>query len=130
MSLDPKTEAEIRERIKEKFELRNGIQIYGGIYVLITIMLWAIWFLTGADYHPWPIYPMLAMSIPLGIMFMVYYNQYGGGAERRERMIEDEIARERQRLGLTNKLKNDDLFYDATEDIYEDNYTESINNQR
>lgn len=130
MTLDPKTEEAIREKIEEKFKLRNAIQIFGGIYVLVTIIVWAIWFLTGGDYHPWPIYPTLGMSIPLFIMLLVYYSQYGGGAERRERMIEEEIARERQRLGLTNKLKNDDLFYDKHEDAYEDSYNESLNNQR
>ena len=132
MTLDPKTEEEIRKRVKEKFELRNAMQIYGGIYVLVTIVVWAIWFLTGGDYHPWPIYPTLGMSIPLFIMFIIYYSQYGGGAERRERMIQDEIARERQRLGLTNKVKNDDLFYDENEDAYyeEDSYNETRNNQR
>ena len=124
MSIDPELEAEIRKKAEEKFELRNGIQIFSGIYALVMILVWGIWYATGADYHPWPIYPTLGMFIPLGIMLMVYYNKYGGGAERRERMIDEELARERERMGLRGKVKNDDLFYDDSEVSYEDGYDE------
>lgn len=87
---------------------------------MVNIMLWAAWyfasqfdvaaFLDGTRTEipfPWPIFPTVGWGIGLIAHLIEYYSKYGGGAERRERIIQAEIERERARSGFIEKPKND-----------------------
>jgi len=59
-----------------------------------------------------------------------YYNDYGGGRDKREEMIQREIERERSRLsGETSKVKNDERRVRLTEDgELTDSFIDEIDN--
>jgi hypothetical protein len=114
---DRDREEEIRQFVEEKFKARSDMYTTFGIFVLVSIMLWAIWGLTSFGGFPWPFIPMMGFVIAAWAMISDYYSKYGGGHARRERMVQREIERERERLGLDVKQKNEDLFF---EDYAED----------
>ncbi len=109
-------EEEIRKRVEKRLEERNGLYSHLAAYVMVNLMLWGIWLFAGGGF-PWP--AMVSMGWGIGMMahYIDYRSNYGSGREKREQMIQDEIARERNRLQNSQeqplaKPKNDDLFYD------------------
>ncbi len=118
-------EEAIRQRVMKRMEERKGVLIHGVAFVLSNILIWVVALMLGL-----PLWIPLIATGGWGIgMFahaFEYWNEYGGGAIRREHTIQREIERERQRLGLSEdefygKPKNDrladdgELFYDDGE---------------
>ncbi len=108
----PLTEEErIRLRIEKKFKKRQALLSHVTSFVLVNIMLWGIWFFStqtdllaflrsgGVLYFPfpWPIFVTLGWGIGVFAHYFEYRNKYGAGADRVERMVQDEIERERAR---------------------------------
>lgn len=103
-------EEAIRARIEEKLEARSELITHAAFYVGINALLWAIWFATSMDF-PWPVFVTGGWGIGMITHYFEYTNTHGTGAERREAMIQREMDRERERLGLA-KAKNDDAYQD------------------
>lgn len=105
-------EERIRKRIQKRYEERTGLFIHLVIYIVMQIVFWGMWagsqdilgtlFAQGSlpakalDF-PWPIFITFFWGIGVVANIMDYYNKYGAGAEKRERLIQAELERERQR---------------------------------
>jgi hypothetical protein len=143
----PMTDEErIRKRIEKRYEERTGLFIHLTIYIVMQLVFWGMWagsqdlfaslFSDGSlparalDF-PWPIFVTFFWGIGVVANIMDYYNKYGPGAEKRERLIQAEVERERQR-----KMES---YYDAKpkrdrrvrltedgelEEVPEDDYTD------
>ncbi len=117
-SLDEATR--IRRRVERRLKARQ--EFYGHLISWVTVIafLWIIWAFTGGG-HLWPLYPMFGWGIGIGFHWLDYYQNHGGGRERREAMIDREVARERQR-----KAKNEEVFSPGSVRLSQDGeFTES-----
>ncbi|GIL14491.1 MAG: hypothetical protein BroJett038_32110 [Chloroflexota bacterium] len=105
-------EERVRRRIQKRFEERNGFIIHLTIYIVMNLLFWSMWAgaqdLFAAIFEngqlpvvdlgfPWPVFITFFWGIGVVANFMEYYNKYGPGAERRERLVQQELERERQR---------------------------------
>lgn len=112
---------EIRRRVEKRHKKKQDLILHIITYVLINLAFWI--FFNGAGWVAW-----VTFGWGIGVVADVfdYYNKYGGGAERREAEIQREIEREKERLGLYEKPKNDTrvrLSDDGElEEIVEDEY--------
>lgn len=112
---------EIRRRVEKRYKKKQELIIHIVSYVLTNIAFWI--FFDGASWVAW-----VTFGWGIGVVANIfeYYNKYGGGVERREAEIEREIEREKERLGLYEKPKNDvqvRLSDDGElEEIVEDDY--------
>ena len=115
-------EEKIRRRVIKRMEERQGLLIHAAAYIVVNVILWTLFLGSGVSF-PWPMFVTGFWGIGMFAHAAEYWNEYGGGATRRERTIQREIERERQRLGLSEdefygKPKNDrladdgELFYD------------------
>ncbi|MCA0456811.1 MAG: 2TM domain-containing protein [Chloroflexi bacterium] len=93
---------EIRQRVEQRHKKRQELIIHIISYVLTNIAFWI--FFNGASWVAWI---TVGWGIGLVANIFEYYNKYGGGAERREAEIDREVEREKERLGLYEKPKND-----------------------
>jgi serine/threonine protein kinase len=114
-------EQRIRIRIEKKYKKRQEVLINLTSFILVNIMLWAIWAFSnnipqaitaGIPFDlgfPWPIFPTLGWGIGLVAQYLEYQSKYGTGADRREDAIQREIEREQARRGSLSmeKPKND-----------------------
>lgn len=105
-------EERIRKRIQKRYEERTGLIIHVTIYIVMQLVFWGMWansqdlFISmlsngqisfeALDF-PWPAIVTFFWGIGVVANFMDYYNKYGAGAEKRERMVQEELERERQR---------------------------------
>jgi serine/threonine protein kinase len=105
-------EERIRKRIQKRYEERTGLFIHLAIYIVMQLVFWGMWagsqdllgtlFTQGslpdkAMDFPWPIFITFFWGIGVVANIMDYYNKYGPGVEKRERLIQEELERERQR---------------------------------
>lgn len=97
----------IRLKIEQRYKKRGEVMVHTVAFVLGNLMVWAIWWLTGGDYFPWPLFVTFGWGIGWISHIMEYYNKYGGGAERREDAIQREVEREMARRGIYEKPKNE-----------------------
>jgi 2TM domain len=111
---------EIRNRIQQRFNKRKELFMHLVAFIVVNMVLWALC-LTGfindipvlsGVYAGLGILLPLLVSIGWGIGFFIhcldYYYEAGGGAERRERAIQDAIEREMAlRNGGYEKPKRD-----------------------
>ena len=93
---------EIRRRVEQRYKKKQELIIHIVSYVLTNIAFWI--FFNGASWVAW-----VTFGWGIGVVANIfeYYNKYGGGVERREAEIQREIEREKERLGLYEKPKND-----------------------
>jgi hypothetical protein len=114
-------ERAIRRRVEKKLKERNGFLIHLAAFVLTNFFLWMIWFVTGGLF-PWPLFATGGWGIGLVAHGLSYYFEYGPGRDQRERMVQREIERERERLALHygDKPKNDALFYEDDDPVYDE----------
>lgn len=112
---------EIRRRVEQRYKKKQELIVHIVSYVLTNIAFWI--FFNGASWVAW-----VTFGWGIGVVANIfeYYNKYGGGVERREAEIQREIEREKERLGLYEKPKNDmqvRLSDDGElEEIVEDDY--------
>ena len=111
---------EIRSRIQQRFNKRKELFMHLAAYVVVNLIVWVLWLTGIANSIPVlsNLYESLGILLPLlvtigwGIGFFIHYLDYyyeaGGGAERRERAIQQAIEREvEMRNGGYEKPKRD-----------------------
>lgn len=82
---------DLRARAEARVKAREDFRIHLLVYVLVNALLWAIWFVGGADLRsPWPIFPLLGWGIGLAVH---WYSVFGRDTARREAEIEEEMRR-------------------------------------
>lgn len=110
---------QIRYRIQQRFNKRKELFMHLAAYVVVNLVMWVL-VLTGFI-HDIPVlsgvYEGLGILLPLlvtigwgigvFIHYLDYYYEAGGGAERRERAIEDAIEREKAMRSEFEKPKRD-----------------------
>lgn len=104
----PTKEEQIRRRIEKKLHARREMMQHLFIYLTINSILWVL-YLSGSDVFsifngtpiseinfgfPWPIFPTGFWGIGVVMQYIEYYYKHGGGADRREAEIENEISRQ------------------------------------
>ena len=94
------TDDEIRKRIELRYEKRQDLFKKIAGFVGTAVILWLIF------HESWVFWAALVISSGGVVSSIVeYYNKYGGGAERREA----EIQQEMDRRGIYEKPKNEDV---------------------
>lgn len=90
-------ELEIRRRVEAKYDERNALLIHLISYAGVNILVWLIWlFSTGG--FPWPLFVTLFWGIGMAGHSLDYYNKHGGGAQKREERIQEEVQRYLEQL--------------------------------
>jgi hypothetical protein len=79
----------LRKLAIEQLRKKRGLQAHVIAYVSVNLLLVAIWYSTGAHFF-WPVFPMFGWGIGLAFNIWDVYMP--------ERMTEDRIQREMQRL--------------------------------
>lgn len=90
-------ELEIRRRVEAKYDERNALLIHLISYAGVNILVWMIWFFESGGF-PWPLFVTLFWGIGMAGHLLDYYNKHGGGAQRREERIQEEVRRYLERL--------------------------------
>ena len=90
-------ELEIRRRVEAKYDERNALLIHFISYAGVNVLLWLIW-LFAARGFPWPLFVTFFWGIGMAGHLLDYYNKHGGGAQRREERIQEEVQRHLERL--------------------------------
>ena len=85
-------EIEIRRRVEAKYAERNALLIHLISYAGVNILVWAIWLFQSGGF-PWPLFVTFFWGIGMAGHFLDYYNKHGGGAEKREARIQEEVQR-------------------------------------
>jgi hypothetical protein len=124
-------EERIRQRIEKRDKERQGLIIHFAAYLMVNLMLWALWAsdvllpiiqaeapnLSLAYFEfPWPIFVTFGWGIGMVAHIISYYSKYGAGAERRERAIQREIEKYRQQSGIFDEKPKRDPRYRLTDD--------------
>ncbi len=111
----PTEEEIIRRRVEKRIEAWNGFRTHLIVFLLVNLLLWAIWATAGdvistlpiseeavntiGDINgivPWPLFITLIWG--LGVMghWSGYYNKHGRAAQKREEAVQREIERSRR----------------------------------
>jgi len=88
MEAAPDPERDLRRRAEVEVEKKHDFAVHAVFYVVVNIMLVAIWALTGGPF--WPVWVIGGWGIGMAAHA---YNVYGRGPTS-----EDKIAREMDRL--------------------------------
>ena len=110
-------EIEIRRRVEAKYDERNALLIHFTSYAGVNILVWAMWLFSGGGF-PWPLFVTVFWGIGMAGHLLDYYNKHGGGAQKREERIDEEVRRHLERL----EAGRGDIFDDAVEkgaDVYD-----------
>ncbi len=79
-----------REAAIKRLEAKRGFKVHAAIYVIVNLLLVAVWAFSGHDYF-WPIWPILGWGVGLAIHgWMTYFQKPIG---------EDDIRREMEKGG-------------------------------
>ena len=113
-------EIEIRRRVEAKYDERNALIIHFVSYAGVNALLWVIW-LTATGGFPWPLFVNFFWGIGMAGHLLDYYHKYGGGAQKREERIQEEVLRQMQMIEeREERLRSDEA--DGA-DVYElDNF--------
>ena len=90
-------EIEIRRRVEAKYDERNGLLIHGISYAGVNVLVWAIWLFSAGGF-PWPLFVTLFWGIGMAGHLLDYYNKHGGGAQKREERIQEEVLKQLERF--------------------------------
>lgn len=121
-------EKRIRQQVEKQFKEREGLIIHSVIFLMINALLWMIYFFLISPEDrgfPWPLIVTLGWGSGMVAHVITYYNQFGGGALRREEAVQREIERYRESRAY-EKPKNEkrphmELTADGEiEEVYED----------
>jgi hypothetical protein len=93
-------DAQLRKRIEQRIEDRNGFIFNLIAFVGIVPVLWYIWASTGPQELIWPLFVTLPWLVGLIIHGMVVYQGSGMAVARREQKIRREMQLEKERLGI------------------------------
>jgi hypothetical protein len=84
-------DTELRRRAVKRLDDKRGLSAHVLAYVLVNLVLVAIWFVAGAGFF-WPIFPILGWGI--GLAFHVWAVLWPSPSEK---AIQEEMERLRQR---------------------------------
>src|SRR5688572_9193204 len=102
---DPEYE-EIRKRVEQRFNKQKELSIHAMVFFIINGLFWGLWLVGGQFDLPIigglvremslipPVIITLGWSVGLIGHAIDYYYSVGGGARRRDRVIQQEIERE------------------------------------
>ena len=90
-------ESEIRRRVEAKYDERNALLIHLISYAGVNVLLWLIWLINTGGF-PWPLFVSFFWGIGMAGHLLDYYHKHGGGAEKREERIHQEVLRQLERL--------------------------------
>lgn len=90
-------EIEIRRRVEAKYDERNALLIHLVSYAGVNILVWLIWLFSAGGF-PWPLFITFFWGIGMAGHLLDYYNKHGGGAQKREERIQEEVLRQMRRL--------------------------------
>ncbi len=90
-------EIEIRRRVEAKYDERNALLIHFISYAAVNVLVWVIWLFQSGGF-PWPLFVTFFWGIGMAGHFLDYYNKHGGGAQKREERIQEEVQRHLDRL--------------------------------
>jgi hypothetical protein len=90
MTTPTSTDNDLRVLAIEQLRKKRGLQAHLIAYVTVNLLLVGIWYATGRDFF-WPVFPILGWGI--GVVFNIW------DVYMPERMTEERIQREMQRLG-------------------------------
>ena len=93
-------EEELRARVEKKLNDRQEVYGHFSAYVVVNLILWAIYIVSGAGGFPWPAMATFGWGIGMYAHWADYYYTHGRGATYRAELVEHELARERERLGM------------------------------
>lgn len=111
---NPNLEDEIRRKVEEKYEERTGLIVHLVAYLIVNLMVWAIFLFNGGEF-PWPLFVTGGWGIGAIAHLLSYYNEHGAGAEKREAAIEAEVERKYRLARMREELEGRDL-YDADDE--------------
>jgi hypothetical protein len=81
---------ELRQKAAKKAEEKMGFLIHLGVYILVNILLFFVWWFTnGDDVFPWFIFPLIGWGIGLCAHFIGVYATYNF----LEKMTEKELRK-------------------------------------
>ena len=86
-------EIEIRRRVEAKYEERNALLIHLTSYAGVNILVWLIWLFASGGF-PWPLFVTFFWGIGMAGHLLDYYHKHGGGAQKREERIQEEVERQ------------------------------------
>lgn len=104
-------EVEIRRRVEAKYEERNALLIHLTSYAGVNILVWAIWLFSAGGF-PWPLFVTFFWGIGMAGHLLDYYHKHGGGAQKREARIQEEVERQLRRL----EQRERSIYAEADED--------------
>ncbi len=92
---------EIYNKAKKRVESKIGLVIHLVVYLLVNGLLYVINITTSPDYK-WFLWPLAGWGVGLVFHALAVFLS-AGGADYKERMIEKEMAREKQKAKSSNK---------------------------
>ncbi len=110
---------EIRRRVEHRFNKQKELSIHAAVYIVINLLIWGLYVTGFMDSIPvlsglnaafgilMPLFISIGWGAGLVAHYVDYYYSVGGGARRRERVIQDEIERERALRAEYEKPKRD-----------------------
>ena len=60
------SEQELRAKARKRAENKIGFFVHLGIYIVINVGLWLLWWITTPDIFPWPFFVTLFWGIGIG----------------------------------------------------------------
>ncbi|MCY3780881.1 MAG: 2TM domain-containing protein [Chloroflexi bacterium] len=109
-------EIEIRRRVEAKYDERNALLIHLVSYAGVNVLVWVIW-LSASGGFPWPLFVTFFWGIGMAGHLLDYYHKHGGGAQKREERIQEEVLRQLQMIEeREERLRSDEA--DGA-DVYE-----------
>lgn len=100
-------EIEIRRRVEAKYDERNALLIHFTSYAGVNVLVWAIWLFSAGGF-PWPLFVTVFWGIGMAGHLLDYYHKHGGGAQKREERIDEEVRRHLERLDAARQEVFDD----------------------
>ena len=90
-------ELEIRRRVEAKYDERNALLMHLVSYAGVNVLVWLIWLFSSGGF-PWPLFVTFFWGIGMAGHLLDYYQKHGGGANKREERIQEEVQRHLERL--------------------------------
>jgi serine/threonine protein kinase len=105
LSLEERVSRRVRRKLRERQQLIRKVVTY----IALLVLFWAIWGMGSPEAFMWPIIPTIIFALSLVKHSLAYYQQYGGGYDHEQRMIQQELAQARHQLGDRQKAKRDEI---------------------
>jgi hypothetical protein len=99
----------VRRRVKKRQDKMREFYIHFGIFIFVNAFFWMIWAMTSLGEFPWPFIIMGGWGIGVFTHFMDLTQSFSSVQARRDRVIQQEVEREKERLGIYTKPKRDAL---------------------